>query len=102
MVDLVIPGYHRFKEFAHFGHTPARVGVSGFLTFGDTLPEHLEGRIDFAPLPLVQDDAEHLPDVLHRLEMVAPVVQNMDCLDDPPVLQFAAAGADVGAGDPER
>ncbi len=56
---------------------------------------------DLALLPLPRDDAKHLEDVLHRLEVIAPIAGQMDETNDAPVLQLAQTGADVGTGNTE-
>jgi len=51
---------------------------------------------------LVHHDAEHFPDVLHALEVIALVAQDVDEPDDAPALQFLEAGTDVGASHLKR
>src|SRR5205823_430769 len=64
--------------------------------------KQVERRVNLAPFPLVQDDAKHLPDIFHRLEVIAFVAQQMNEFDDPPALQLLEAGADVGPRHVER
>ena len=61
-----------------------------------------DGGVDLALFPLVEDDAEHLPDVFHAFKMIALVAEHVDKADDAPTLKLLEAGADVGARDAER
>jgi hypothetical protein len=49
----------------------------------------------------VGNDPEHLENIFHRFEMIAPVAEDMNNANDPPALQFMKTIADVGAGDSE-
>src|SRR5687768_2315611 len=59
-------------------------------------------RIDLAALALIQNDPEHLPNVLESLKMVTLVPEHVDHFNDAPALQLFEAGADIGAGHTER
>src|SRR2546429_8669018 len=63
--------------------------------------QDLKGGIDFALFSLVDDDSEHVKNVFHRLEVIAPVTEDMNHAHNPPVLQFVEAVADVGTSDAE-
>ena len=53
-------------------------------------------------IALLDDDAEELPDVPDRLEMLASVAEHRNDSRDAPAEQLTQAGADVGAGDGKR
>ena len=82
-----------------FLETLAGMGVhSLFLpSLVDALPEDGERRVDLPLLSLVQDDKEHLPHVLDRLEMLPPVAEHVHGAHQAPRLQLPDTAADVGA-----
>jgi hypothetical protein len=73
----------------------ATVGV-GLLETG---PQGGDGRVDLATLALLQDDPEQLPHVFLRLEVIAPVAEDVRHPHDAPPLQLLQTDADVGPGD---
>ena len=75
------------------------VGRLVFIGLDDAFVQQAHRRIDFPFLPLVEDDAEHFPDVAHALEVVALVPEDVGQFDDAPALKLLQAGADIGAGD---
>src|SRR5439155_1821726 len=68
---------------------------------GDALAQNIHRWINFTLLSFPRNDPKHLENVFHRLEMVAPVPHDMDDTNDAPILEFAQAVADIGAGDSE-
>ncbi len=76
-----------------------RVGFARAFRFFDAFGEHAEGGVDFAAFALFGDDAENFDYVFDGFKMVAAIAEDVDDADDAPALQFAEAGADVGAGD---
>ena len=102
--QLDVGGFGQFKKLQQIGQSFPGITVRRF-RFGrlrDAALQNLEGGIDLAFLALVGDDPEHGENILHRLEMIAPVAEDMNNANDPPALQFMKTIADVGAGDPER
>ena len=83
--------------------TSPRISSSGTpLESVRALAQDRQGGVDLAALALAEDHAEHLPDVLHRFEVIAPVPQHVHDAHDPPALELAQARADVRPGDGER
>src|ERR1700687_3137894 len=102
--ELSVGAIHGLHEFEQVAHAMLRLGVRrpGFLQGGDTFTEHVEGWVHLPPLPLLQDDPEHLPDIPHRFEIIPPVPQHMRNLHNPPPLQLTQAGAHVRSGHRQR
>ena len=105
LARLLDPARHQLEELQHVGRAARACSASaapGF--FASATASRSIASVGSASrfLPLVDDDAEHLPDVLHALEVVAPIAQDVGDPDDAPALQLAQAVADVRAGDAER
>ena len=70
--------------------------------FRDAIAEDPQRRLDLTFFSLAGDDPEHRENIFHRLEVIPAIAHDVNDADDAPILEFAQAGADVGAGDPER
>src|SRR5439155_973808 len=97
LANLAIPGNRGLEKLTQVPQALLRVlvGAAALFGFGNAVAQHGHGGIYFALLALIQDYAEHLPGVLHRLEMVALIPHHVDEFDDPPALEFLEAGANV-------
>src|SRR5580704_7999500 len=89
------------EKFEHLLEPLPAVGAARIRLFQfiDAFLQNAQGGIDFAAFPLLGDDPEDLPDVLDGLEMITAVAENVYHADDAPALEFAQAGAHVGASD---
>ena len=101
--NLRIPTGGRFEEALQLPQAFLRKRLSPVLArVRNAFGQHRHGRVDFAAFALVQHDAKHFPDVMHGLEVVALITQDVNQLHDSPALQLFDAGADIGSGHVER
>jgi hypothetical protein len=70
-VHLVVEAGHRLDQLAQLGHAAERVGVHAFGRGELKLAKLRERRVDLPLLPLRDEDADDLPQVLGRGEVVA-------------------------------
>src|SRR6266496_392596 len=101
--QLEVGGFSELKKLQQIGQSfpSVAIGRFRFTSLSNASLQDLKGGIDFALFSLVGDDPEHVENVFHRLEMIAPVTENMNDAHNAPVLQFVEAIADVGASDAE-
>src|ERR1051326_9048766 len=103
LLQLFVGIRRDFEKIHEIAEPIARVRVRRFRFAGflDAIAEDAQGRLDLPLFSLAGDDAEHGENILERFEMVAAIAEDVDYADDAPILQFAQACADVGAGDAE-
>src|SRR5688500_138444 len=99
LLQLSEPGGGRGEEQEEGVDTGLGLLVAGLTlsALHGELAEHLERGVHLALLPLLEDAGEHLPDVLQRLEVVAPVAEDADRPDQAPREELPEARAHVGA-----
>src|SRR5207245_3172288 len=86
--DLLKQAGHRGQKFQHTFQPLASVRIAlriGFY-FLHAFREHAQRRIDLPPLALLGNNAENLPHVFNRHEVVTPVAQDVYHADDAPPL----------------
>ena len=85
-LHLIMQLRHRLKKSGHGRQPLPRKLRPSFLRIQllQTPPQHLPRRIDLPPLPLLNHQPEHLPNIFHRLIMFPPVPQNMHRPHNPP------------------
>src|SRR5579862_2837925 len=101
---LRIPVRRRLEELEQLPKALLRVPVESLVLRGvvEALAQQPHRGIELALLALVHDDPEHLPHVLHALEVIALIAEDVGELDDAPALQLFEAGADIRPRDAER
>src|SRR5271168_1016728 len=89
-LHLIMQLRHRLKKPGHSRQPFPRKIRPCFLRIQlfQTPPQHLPRRINLPPLPLLNHQPEHLPNILHRLIMLPPVAQHMHRPHNPPTLQL--------------
>ena len=100
---LVVKLGNCFEKSGHGFEALARViGACIFwIELGEAVAKHFTRGVDLAAFSLFDDEAEHLPNIFHRIVVLATIAENVHRADYAPGFKLADGGAYVGAGDAE-